>query len=138
MKYLRLVNTHQQEINDFPIMYAFNDKQFAEGMKKLGFKENETNKIYSISGGGFIRRKDAAAFGEMIERHEREMKEAFQDDEFVYEAFLYELGNHEFCITYEYEPTLSALGLTEDEVLKDERLLRILRTAKDDHLKDVY
>lgn len=138
MKYLRLVNTHQQELADFPIMWAFNNEQFKEGMKKLGLKEDETNKIYSINGGGFIRRKDSAAFNEMFERHEQERKEAFQDDEFVYEAFLYELGNHEFCITYEYESTLSALGLTEDEVMKDKRLLKILRTAKDDYLKDVY
>ena len=137
MKYLRLVNTHQQELNDFPIMWAFNDKQFAEGMKKLGLKENETEKIYSISSGGFMRKTDARAFGEMMKRHERERLEAFQDDEFVYEAFLYELGNHEFCITYEYEPTLSALGLTEDEVLNDERLLKILKKAKTDYLEDI-
>ena len=27
------------------------------------------------------------------------------------EAFIYELGNHEYCITYDLEPTLSSLGL---------------------------
>lgn len=137
MKYLRLVNTHQQELNDFPIMWAFNDEQFIEGMKKLGLKETDTDKIYSISSGGFMRKTDAAAFGEMMERHERERAEAYEDDDFMYEAFLYELGNHEFCITYEYEPTLSALGLTVSEVMKDERLLRILKKARADYLEDI-
>lgn len=138
MKYLNLVNKHQQELNDFPIMWAFNDEQFKEGMKKLGLKEDEMDKIYSIDGGGFIRRKDAPAFTEMFERHDRERKEAFQNDDFAYDAFLYELGNHEFCITYEYEPTLSALGLTtENLVADDSRLMKILKKAKDDYMKGV-
>lgn len=139
MKYLSLVNQHQQELADFPIMWAFNDEQFKEGMKKLGLKEDETNKIYSIDGGGFIRRKDATAFNEMFERHEREMKEAFQDDDFAYDAFLYELANHEFCISFDYEPTLSALGITvENLVADDSRLMNILKKAKDDYLKGIY
>lgn len=137
MKYLLLVNAHRQELNDFPIMWAFNDEQFASGMKKLGLKEDETDKVYSIGSGGIMRKTDAPAFNEMMIRHERERKEAFEDDQFVYDAFLYELGNHEFCITYEYEPTLSALGLTEDEVARDVRLLKILKKAKDDYLKEV-
>jgi hypothetical protein len=138
MKYLHLVNAHQQELNDFPIMWAFNDEQFVEGMQKLGLKETDTDKVYSIGSGGFMRKRDAGAFNEMITRHNREMKEAFSDDEFAYDAFLYELGNHEFCITYEYEPTLDALGLTEDDLLADNcRLLAILKKAKDDYMAGV-
>lgn len=137
MKYLSLVNAHQQELNDFPIMWAFSDEQFAEAMKKLGLKETDTDKVVAFDGGGFMRMSDVPAFEEIITRHKREMTEAFKDDEFVYDAFLYELGNHEFCITYEYEPTLYALGLTEDEVLKDERLLKILKKAKNDYMAGV-
>lgn len=138
MKYLHLVNSHQQELNDFPIMWAFNDEQFIEGMQKLGLKETDTDKVYSIGSGGFMRKRDAGAFNEMIGRHNREMKEAFLDDEFAYDAFLYELGNHEFCITYEYAPTLDALGLTEDDLVADEcRLMKILKKAKDDYMAGV-
>ena len=57
-----------------------------------------------------------------------------KDDQYAYEAFLYELGNHEFCITYEVEPTLAAIGLTEDEVLNDCRLAAIFKEAKRDYL----
>lgn len=137
MKYLYLVNAHQQEINDFRIMWAFSDEQFAEGMRKLGLQEMDTDKIVTIGGGGFLKKADVPAFEEMMQRHEDERKAAFKDDDFAYDAFLYELGNHEFCITYEYEPTLSALGLTEEEVARDARLLKILKKAKDDYMMGV-
>lgn len=138
MKYLNLVNAHQQELNDFPIMWAFNDEQFIEGLKKLGLKETDTNKVYSIGNGGFMRKTDAKAFGEMMSRHERERKEAFKDDEFAYDAFLYELGNHKFCITFDYEPTLEALGITiEDLVAEECRLMNILQKAKNDYMAGV-
>jgi hypothetical protein len=82
--------------------------------------------------------KDVPAFREMLIRHKRERAEAFKDDEFAYDAFLYELANHEFCITYEYEPTLDALGLTEDDLCNEgARLLKILKKAKDDYLNGV-
>lgn len=134
MRYTELRDKHQNEWNEFPIMFAFNDKQFKEGMEKLGLSETDTDKIYSIGGGGYIRKDSSQALREMTERHERERKEAFQDDQYAYEAFVYELGNHEFCITYESEPTLDALGLTIDEVLEDCRLSEIFKQAKRDYL----
>jgi hypothetical protein len=138
MKYLNLVNAHQQELNDFPIMWAFNDKQYEEALQRLGVKETERDEIVTINGGGIMRMKDVPAFREMLIRHKRERAEAFKDDEFAYDAFLYELANHEFCITYEYEPTLDALGLTEDDLCNEgARLLKILKKAKDDYLNGV-
>lgn len=137
MEYRSLINSHQKEFNDFPIMWAFSKKQFIEGMEKLGLKETDTDKVLSIGSGGFMRKTDAPAFDEMVLRHERELKDAFEDDQFAYDAFLYELGNHEFCITYEYGPTLNALGMSEDDVAKDYRLLTILKKAKDDYLKGI-
>lgn len=138
MKYLYLVNTHQQEINDFRIMWAFSDEQFAEGMKKLGLQETDTDKVVTIGGGGFLKKSDVPAFEEMMQRHEEERRAAFKDDAFAYDAFLYELANHEFCITYEYEPTLDALGLSVVDLKADEgRLMKILKKAKDDYMMGV-
>lgn len=138
MKYIRLVNEHQQELNDFPIMWAFNDEQFAEGMQKLGLKETDVDKICFVGNGGFMRKKSRRAFEMMMDRHAREREEAFKDDQFAYDAFLYELGNHEFCITYEYEPTLSALGLTQDDLAADNsRLYKIMVQAKNDYMAGV-
>lgn len=75
----------------------------------------------------------------MLDRHSQEMDEAIKsDDDFVYRMFVYELCNHEYCITYDLEPTLCACGLDEDDVLKDERLLRLLKKTKADYLASCY
>jgi hypothetical protein len=138
MKYLLLVNAHEQEINDFRIMWAYSDEQFAEGMKKLGLKETDTDKVVAIGGGGFLKKSDVPAFEEMMQRHDAERMEAFKDDAFAYDAFLYELGNHEFCIAQEYEPTLNALGLSVSDLTADDaRLMKILKKAKEDYLMGV-
>jgi hypothetical protein len=50
--------------------------------------------------------------------------------------FLYELANHEYCITYDLEDTLDALALTVDEINADPRLLHGLEKALKQYLKD--
>ena len=49
--------------------------------------------------------------------------------------FLSELANHEYCITYDLEDTLNALGFTIEEINADKRLLHGLKKAKQDYLK---
>ena len=56
-------------------------------------------------------------------------------DGYIYQMFLYELANHEYCITYDYEDTFNALGLTIDEINADKRLLHGLRKATKEYLK---
>lgn len=136
-KYTELKSKHQAEINAFPMFFAFSDKQFEEGMAKFGLTISDTDKIYKLgSTGGFYLRSDSQKLKDMFERHAKEMDDAIKnDDQFVYEMFLYELANHEYCITYDFEPTLDACGLTEDEVAKDWRLLKLLKKAETDYLE---
>lgn len=119
-KYCELHEKQQAEIDAFPFMFAFNKKQFAEGMEKLGLKPDDYDKIYSIGAGGYIRKTDAKAMHEMFERHANELREEIAKDEtgegFIYDMFLYELENHEYCITLSIESTLEALGITLDEI----------------------
>lgn len=137
--YLELKERHQQEVNDFPMAFAFSDKQFEEGMKKLGLDPSDTDKVYSLGGGGFYRKVDAESLHEMFERHEKQMQQAINDDEtgngFIYDMFDYELGNHEYGYTRDVSETLSALGLTLEDVNSDERLISGLRKACDDHIE---
>ena len=62
MSYLELKWKHQKEFNEFPMFFAFNRKQFDEGMKTLGLKPNQTNKVYSFDGGGFYRKSGICIF----------------------------------------------------------------------------
>ena len=132
--YLELKKSHQKEVNDFPMSFAFDNKQFAEGMQKLGLNPKETNKIYKFGDtGGFYRKTDAEALHEMFNRHRREMEKAIAADQtgegFILDMFSYELANHEYVITYSVQDTLNALGLTEDQVNNNPALLKGLKQA---------
>lgn len=78
--YVQMKERHQKEMNEFPMMWAFNNDQFAQGMKKLGLQETDTDKIYRIAPGGFIRKTDADKLDEMFTRHTKERKEAMAAD----------------------------------------------------------
>ena len=72
MKYLKLKEKHQKEVNDFPFGFAFSNEQFKDMMKKFGLKEKDTDKIYSIGAGGYIKKTDAEAMHNMFKRHREE------------------------------------------------------------------
>lgn len=118
--YEEMKQRQQQEVNAFPMFFAFDKKALAEGLAKLGLAETDTDKICSIGGGGFIRKTDVADLKAMLNRHREERDAAAKADTsgtgFAYQMFLYELNNHEFGYTGEYEETLDALGYTKDEV----------------------
>ena len=119
-KYVELKKRHQSEINNFPIGFAFNKQQLAEGLVKLGLEPTDTDKVYSIGGGGFIRKTDSDALFEMFTRHKDEFKAAVEADKdgtgFVYQMFRNELANHEYAYTYELDDTLDAVGFSYEEV----------------------
>lgn len=132
--YNQLKERHQKEFNEFPIGFAFDKKQFKEQMEKLGLTENDTDKIASIGGGGFIRKTDISRFLEMLERHTKETKDAMLNDEFLYTAFRYELNNHEYCYTHDPAATFQSLGLKAEDVENDPRISKIFERAKKDYL----
>lgn len=139
--YKELEDRQCKEFNNFPLMFAFSNEQFDEGMKKFGLDSKDTNKILSIGGGGYIRETDALAFNEMNSRHKKEMNLSIENDktgeDFIYDMFYYELNNHEYCITYEVEDTLDALGLTVKEVNANKILLLTLNRACRDIRQEV-
>lgn len=133
--YLELKNKQQKELNEFEgLFYAFSKRQLLEGLKKLGLTEEDKDQIVSIGCGGFILKDRVEDFKAMLERFKEEREQARKSDQYLYEMFLYELANHEFCITYDYEDALEALGLTYEEVQKDKRLCNALMKAKKDYL----
>ena len=128
-KYTELKSKHQKEVDAFPFGFAFNQKQFDEMMEKWGLAPTDTDKIYKIGGGGYVRKSDADGMDEMFARHEAERKAAMQDDEYLYQMFDYELANHEYSYTGDLEDTLDALGLTMDEINADPRMADALKRA---------
>lgn len=135
-KYAELKNKLQKEFDAFPFGFAFSNEQFEKMKKELGVKDN--SELISIGAGGFIRKTDEKALDELINGKEKRMKEAIASDPtgkgFIKDMFLYELANHEYCITYELDDTLYALDLTLEEIEKDPRLKLGLQLAKNEYL----
>lgn len=138
--YQELKDRHQKEMDAFPLGAAFSNSQFEEMMQKWGLTVKDTDKICSIGGGCFIRKRDKEAFFNMLKKFDDETKAAIAADTtgdgFIYDMFYYELANHEYCITYEYDETFAALGLTEEQVTADKRLLHGLKKAEKAYLKN--
>ena len=142
-KYVEMKKRHEERINALPLMFAFSDKQFKEGMERWGLTENDTDKIYKLgSTGGFYQRKDSTLIFSTFEQNENEMNEAIKADPdgtgFIKDMFLYELANHEYCITHDLEPTLAALNLTEDDIQSSEALMNGLKIAVSEYLKNNF
>lgn len=128
-KYSELKAKHQAEVNAFPLGFAFSEKQFDEMMANWGLIPDDTDKIYSIGGGGYVRKSDSAAMHEMFTRHQTEHEDAMQDDEYLFEMFNYELANHEYGYTQDLTDTLDALGLTIEEINANPKMADALKRA---------
>ena len=125
-------------MNSFTLGSCISSQQYEEMMSKWGLTVNDTDKILSIGYGCYIRKSDEKEFDDLLARHKKERTDAIAADKtgkgYIYQMFYYELANHEYCITYDLEPTLDALGLTYEEVEKDARLKRGLEKARKDYL----
>lgn len=137
--YQEMQERHQQEVNQFPFMFAFSNQQFDEGMRKLGLDPSQTDQIVSIGDGGFVRKSDVPAMKDMFARQEKERKAALAADKaergHAYQMFLFELGNHEYCITQDLTETLEACGLTHEEINANPNLRKALARAIRDYMK---
>ena len=79
--YQELRDRQQEEVNAFPMFFAFDQRQFAEGMRRLGLRPSDMNQVYAIAGtGGFYRKSDAPKLHEMFARHRKELDEAIAAD----------------------------------------------------------
>lgn len=132
--YIEMKKRHQKEVNDFPFGFAFSQKQFDEMMvEKFGLKPNDLDKIYSIGGGGYIRKSDSDAMHKMFERQEKELNDAIEEDKdgtgFICDMFDYELSNYEFMYTGSVVETLNALDITSKDLEEKPNLKAGLKAA---------
>ena len=138
--YQEMKDRQQKEFDAFPIGAAFSNQQFQQMMEKWSLTVNDTDKICSIGGGCYIRKTDKEALCALINRLNNEKENAIAadltGDGFIFDMFVYELANHEYCITYDLEDTLDALGLTAEQINADKRLTHGLNKAIKHYLKN--
>ena len=137
-KYEELKNLQEKEINNLPLHFAFGNKQLEEKANELGFKNVEelTKNVTGIGAGGFVLNKDFNKVMETFKRQAEEIQKLIDlDDEFLESAFEYELGNHEYIITYDITDTLRALSISYQEFSNSERMQKIMEKAKNKYLE---
>jgi len=132
MRYYELKNKQQKEFNNFPMFFAFDDKQFAEGMEKFGLDVKDTDKLFKLPGGGFIKKESSKALSDLINKQNKELKKQMKKEEFMLDAMIYELANHEYCITIDPTETINALDLD----MKDKRTGELLHKAINKYMKE--
>lgn len=104
---------HSKEFGEFEgIFFAFSNEQLAEGMVKIGLAVDDYKSVISIGAGGYMLRTQISAYKELCARHNQERKDLKRDEAKLVDAIVYELSNHEYCITGDPSDALNALGLT--------------------------
>jgi len=132
--YKEFKDRQQKEFNEFPMFFAFDDKQFEEGLNKLNCTKDD---LLSIGGGGFITKANRESFGDLHIKHYEEFKKAKEDEQFLYEMFLYELANHEYCITRDPTDTLECVGIAEEELENNTKIKTAFKKARDEYLNNI-
>lgn len=124
--YEQLKKRQQEEINAFPMHFAFGDEQIERKIKELKLSKDpkkRAEQIVYIGAGGFVLKEDYPALLDMFKRHQRERIEAMTDEEngakYLYDMFRYELKNHEYGYTVDASDTLEALGITEKDLAEN-------------------
>jgi hypothetical protein len=133
--YLDLIEKHREELNNFPIAYAFNDQQLQEALEKLGV--DSTDECVTVFGhGDIVKKGDAKKFINMLERHTDEVRDAMvADKEFAEAAFRYEMDNHEYAINWDGDDdVLRCFGMDYDD-LERFNLKDVYRRARNAHMK---
>ena len=134
-KYVKFKENLSKKLEEFSkdnIFFAFSNEQFEEWLKKINATKED--KLVTIWGWGYLKKEKANEYLNIIKNEDEEYKKFFKDDNNLFDAFKYELGNHEYIITYNYIDTLSSLGMKEKELT--ERELIILKSATKEYLDE--
>lgn len=133
-EYLELKKKHQKEFEDFPIAYAFNDKQLQEALEKLGATKEECITVFGH--GDIVKRTDAKPLLQMMKRHDEELKQKLKNDvEFAEAAFEYEMDNHEYAINWTADEDVLAAFNIDFDFIRKYGLQMAYDRARNQHLK---
>ena len=121
-----LKDTHQKDINDFPITYMFgkpSNEEIKEQLAKIGAKS--LAECCSVFGcGDVLRKADVPRLKEILSLQDKERKHFSKEEKNLVTMILDEMDNHEYGYTRDRYDTLMALGKTERDLKTDERFAK--------------
>ena len=136
-EYLDFKKQQEKEFAEFPIAYAFNEKQLEEALEKLGAKSKE--ECVTVFGhGDIVKRENAKDLIKLLERHTKELKQKLIDDvEFAEAAFLYEMDNHEYAINWSADEDVLGCFSIDWEFVRKHGLQMAYDSARNKHFKQM-
>lgn len=126
--YGQLNKYYQDKYNDYTSkygFYAYNKQQVDEGINK----HPKDSKFSNCGQGLFMLENKAKGLIDLFNEQEKALKEAMQQPVFAYDAFNYELSNHEYCVSGDPDDALAMLDLTLEQVQQDKILLKAFKKA---------
>ena len=135
--YKEMKDRHQTEVNALPLAFAFSDRQYKEQLAAWDMAEEEAKAgaIIAIGAGGFIRSTDRDQVFSTFDRIHSEQRAAIEADTtatgYIFQGLKYELINHEYAYTGDTTEAIEAVGLTEEDLKREEVQAAIKRAARE-------
>lgn len=117
MKYSELIEKTTKRVNDLPMIFAFSSEQLDNALDDMGLsmKDMKGDKLIRIGFGAFCLKSDLDYVLSELHAVEDTKRDFIKDYEQAYDAFMYEMGNHEYHINGEGDwDVLSCFGLDDD------------------------
>ena len=100
MTYKEYLNTRQTDVNNLPIFWAFSNEQFHKACEERNIPLDGSVKLVALGSGGYCKKSDYPMIEAFLSKDP--LKKLMSDYDFAFDAFYYEMGNHEYHInTYQ-------------------------------------
>mgnify|MGYP007065843128 FL=1 len=117
MKYKDFSDMIQKRVNDLPMIFAFSNEQLDNALDDMGLslKDMKGDKLIRMGVGAFCLKSDLEHIHSELGKVGEMKRDFIKDYEQAYDAFFYEMGNHEYHINREGDwDVLSCFGLDDD------------------------
>lgn len=135
-EFKKLKNGNFEEFSKKYMFFAFDNEALEKGKEQLNVESNKD--LIHLGAGCYMKKDDLDKYKALNSDYVQTLHDKMLSSEmFAVDAFLYELANHEYIITYDETDTLNALSLTADQVIENDNLITALAIAKNKYLENI-
>ncbi|SEC64942.1 hypothetical protein SAMN04489761_3395 [Tenacibaculum sp. MAR_2009_124] len=122
-----------KRFEEVPVHYFFSKEQKEEVYKKLGVTDKTAKDKLFLALDGVVLKSEAHKLKSYFEWYNRSIEVLHKRENFLYQMFYYEFGNHEAHINYTYEDVFKDFAIDTDDSL----VVKAYKKAQKDHWKYV-
>jgi len=138
MKYYEFLKIQEKEFKAFSdeyLDYAFDQKQLKKAMQNLKVKIK--TELINLGAGCIIKKINLEKYKNLKNKQFKELLKKYEDDDFLFEAFKFELSNHEYIYNQDDEEVLGVLGIRLEALNNNTRINKIYNEARTKYLEEV-